>query len=292
MSVIERLESKLGFTAAECELADYIIAHADEIVHMGIADLASAAYKSNATIIRVCRKIGTDGWRDFRIELASDLEKRRQAIPDADPNMPFQGKSSTATIMSSVLRLENAALADCYASVSPEAIGRLARAIYGARRVIYYALGDSYATTYAFGAYMSKIGVEVVAADQYRFRQEAAFHATSEDLALIVTYSGRYLNRLERQITRLRTQKCKIAIITSDSRALGTPSVFDYPVIVPSRENRYGKVATFYSQTCIRYVFNCVYSVAFSQNYENNLHDKNLIEEMDIDMMGDSHRRR
>lgn len=288
MSVIERLESKQGFTVAECELADYIIAHADDIAHMGIADLASAAYKSNATIIRVCRKTGVEGWRDFRIELAADLEKRRRAIPDADPNMPFEGKSSTATIMSSVLRLENAALADCYASVSPEAVGRLARAMCGARRIIFYALGDSYATTYAFGAYMSKIGIEVVAADQYRFRQEAAFHATPKDLALIVTYSGRYLNRLERQIARLHTQKCKIAIITSDSRVLSAVPAFDYPVLVPSRENRYGKVATFYSQTCIRYVLNCAYSVAFSQNYDNNLNYKNLIEEMDIDMLGGS----
>lgn len=55
-------------------------------------------------------------------------------------------------------------------------------------------------------------------------------------------------------------------------------SGIDFPVVAPLHENKYGKVATFYSQTCLRYVLNCVYSIASSKNYANNLHNKDLIE--------------
>lgn len=286
MSVIEGLKARQRFTVAESELADYILEHADAVSHQGIAELAAAAGKSNSTIIRLSRKVGSRGWRDFCVDLAADLEKLRRTAADTDPNTPFLGKSSTASIMSSILRLENAALSDCYAGVHPESIGRLARAATGARRIIYYALGDSYATLYAFGALMSKIGVECVAADQYRLHHEAAFHASSHDIALIVSYSGAYLADLATQIARLRVQHCKIAVITSDASALDSVPPFDFPVLLPFRENRYGKVATFYSQTCIRFVLNCVYSVAFSQNFDVNLRDKDLIEMLEPGLTG------
>ena len=51
------------------------------------------------------------------------------------------------------------------------------------------------------------------------------------------------------------------------------------------RENRFNKVGTFYAQTCMRYVLNCVYSVAFSKNYDANITLKDYIEEFQADML-------
>ena len=268
MAAIEQLRSKRDFTPSEIELADYILDHVDAVSHMGIAELAAAAYKSNATIIRLCRKVGSAGWRDFRVDLVADLERERRRTQAVDPNAPFAGTPATSDIMNSIAILEREAINDCYATVDPGVIEAFARTACASRRVLYYALGDSYTTLYSFGGLMSKIGVECVAADQYRFRHEASFHATSQDLALIVTYTGDYLVELERQIQRLRERHCKIAVLTSDERMADRFSGFDFPIILPRRENRFRKVATFYSQTCIRYVLNCVYSVAFSQDYE------------------------
>lgn len=291
MAIIEGLQAKRDFTAAESDLADYILEHVDEVSRMGIADLAAASYKSNATIIRLCRKLGVDGWRDFRVALASNLEKVRNRIEGPDPNRPFKEKSSSASIMSNIVKLEQAALTDCYAGVNPELIGDLARAAVKARKIIYYALGDSYATLYAFGALMSKIGIECVAGDQYRFQLEAAYHASPDDLALIVSYSGRYLTPkytsaqfrpgLAKQIEQLRARRCKIAVITANAQALDVHPRYDCSLLLPQRESMFGKVATFYSQTCIRYVLNCVYSVAFSQNYGEYLREKDQIEMVD-----------
>lgn len=297
MAIIEGLQAKRDFTVAESDLADFILEHVDEVSRMGIADLAAASYKSNATIIRLCRKLGVNGWRDFRVALASDLEKVRNRIESPDPNHPFKEKSSTASIMSNILRLEQSALTDCYAGVNPEQVGNLARAAVKARKIIYYALGDTYATLYAFAALMSKIGVECVAGDQYRFQLEAAYHAGPEDLALIVSYSGRYLTQkdntaatttfrpgLTRQIEQLRAKHCKIAVITANAQALDVHPRYDHSILLPQRESMFGKVATFYSQTCIRYVLNCVYSVAFSQNYGEYLREKDQIEMVEPDL--------
>lgn len=283
MPVLDILASKRGFTASEAELADYILEHADEVARMGLSDLSAAAYKSNATIIRLARKAGSSGWRDFRIDLAADLEKRRRDEKRVDPNAPFEGKPSTAAIMSSIATLEHNAIIDCYARVNPEAVGTFARATVQARRIMYYALGDSYASAFVFGALMSKIGVSCVPADQYRFRHEASFHVGPQDLALIISYSGDYLDELGDELARMRERHCKIAVITSDERITDAFPSYDYPIVLPKRENRLHKVATFYSQTCIRYVLNCIYSVAFAQNYDTNLTAKDFMEKLEPD---------
>lgn len=286
MAVLEALRAKRDFTAAERDLADYILQDPDTVARMGIADLAQAAYKSNATIIRLCRKIGSAGWREFRLNLAADLEKERVSTHEVNPNAPFEGKASTPHIMSNIAKLTREAVEDCYAQLDAEAIGNLARSMVRARKVIYYALGESYASTFAFATLMSKIGVECVSADQFHLKFESAFHATSRDVALFVTYSGDLLTMRSKQIEALRNRRCKIAVISS-LPGIANPSTFvDYPIVLPLRENKYAKVATFYSQECIRYTLNCLYSVAFAQNYDRNLEEKELIERLDPKLVG------
>lgn len=285
MSVLERLHEKENLTRSEAELADFILKNADATVSMGISDLAKAAGKSNSTIIRLCRKVGSTGWREFKLDLVASVERARRNMRDIDPNKPFEGEASTASVMRSISVLQCEAIKDCYSQVDPAAIGTFARAAVQARRIIYYGRGDSYATLYSFGALMAKIGVECIAADQYRFRREASFHANHNDIALIASYSGWLFPDIEPQIANLRANRCKICAITADRSQLNTFPRFDYPILLPMRENRFNKVGTFYAQTCIRYVLNCVYSVAFSKNYDANITLKDYIEEFDVSML-------
>lgn len=55
---------------------------------------------------------------------------------------------------------------------------------------------------------------------------------------------------------------------------------FDCAIVVPCRESMGGpdKVATFYSQTCIRYVLECVYGTVFARSYEKSRQYKTLAE--------------
>ena len=282
MSVLTALLEKRGFTSAESELADYILAHADEVARMGLADLASASYKSNGTIMRLCRKAGSSGWREFRVDFTADLERARRTSRAIDPNTPFLSSASTQAVMNGVSALKREALEDCYASIDGAQVQELADALVSARHVIFYALGDSYATALAFGAEVSKIGISCMPADQYRFINEGAYHATPDDLALFVTYTGALIDEYMRvQFETLRKRGCKIAIVTSMAKAADRFSGFDYPLIVPNRENRYGKISTFYSQTYLRYALDCVYSVAFCRNYSSNLLERELIERLE-----------
>lgn len=110
MSVLTALLEKRDFTSAESELADYILAHSDEVAHMGLADLAAASYKSNGTIMRLCRKAGSSGWREFRVDFTTDLERARRTSRAIDPNTPFFSNASTQAVMNGISALKREAL--------------------------------------------------------------------------------------------------------------------------------------------------------------------------------------
>lgn len=282
MSAIKALVERRGFTAAEKELADYLLSHADEVAHMSLLDLAAESYKSNGTILKLCRKAGSSGWREFRVDFTADLERARRTSRAIDPNIPFLSNASTQAILNSIAALKREALEDCYANIDEGQVQAVADALVEARRVVYYAMGDSYATASAFAAQVSKLGISCMPDDQYRFTNESAYHATPDDLALFVTYSGTLVPDYKKiQFETLRKRRCKIAIVTSLASAADHFSGYDYPLIVPNRENKYGKIATFYSQTCLRYALDCVYSVAFCRNYASNLLERELIERLE-----------
>ena len=39
----------------------------------------------------------------------------------------------------------------------------------------------------------------------------------------------------------------------------------------PTGETNEGKIATYYAQSCIRFVLNCLYGECFAQNYQKNV---------------------
>ena len=65
-------------TNAERDIADYVLAHGEEVVYMPITELAFRCSVGVTSIMRFCRRIGRSGYQMFRLELASALEAQRQ----------------------------------------------------------------------------------------------------------------------------------------------------------------------------------------------------------------------
>ncbi|MER2132135.1 MAG: RpiR family transcriptional regulator, partial [Carnobacterium inhibens] len=65
VQVLNKLKDQTNFTNTEMRIADYIIQNITTIPTIYIEDLAKLTYTSHSTIIRLCKKIGYDGFRSF-----------------------------------------------------------------------------------------------------------------------------------------------------------------------------------------------------------------------------------
>lgn len=263
MAVLDELERAEGFTETERTLAYYVLDNASDVAHWSITELAAVTYTSNASIIRLCRKLGVAGFREFRVELAADLEKRRLARKSVDVDYPVAPSEDTASMLSAMATLTREAVNACYAALDPVAIERLAQMTRSASTVYLFAHGDSQVSAESFENMMVKIGVRCMLADRYSETPVVAASARRGDLALFISYRGSYLNNAEKHgLPRiLKERGCSVALISSAPKPLWV----DCRIGIPARESIEGvRMATFYSQTCIRYILNCLYVVVNS----------------------------
>lgn len=266
MSIVDRLREKKNFTGVECDVADYILSHLDAVPMMSISALADENYTSNTTIVRLCHKLGVSGYRDLRIVLSREAEKRLVERHAVDVNEPFYPGEETAGIMSSIAALSKEAVDVCYASITTTDVWRIALAIRRARHVYIYARGDSLLSAKLLANQLMKLGIFCVDAMHGGEGPAHANTAQQGDLALIVSYSGSTLRHMRRELEILPRRGCKMALISTAER----PPGIDLGISFPNYETGEARIATYYSQVCIRYILNCIYGQVFALDYREN----------------------
>lgn len=92
ISALHRHDGKLA--TQEQKVADYVKAHLEDISSMTIAELAGHCKVSTPTVIRFCRTLGCDGFREFKLRLAQNLAVSLQYL-SADSQLS-QAESDTA----------------------------------------------------------------------------------------------------------------------------------------------------------------------------------------------------
>ena len=282
MSLVEKLKVGRNFTQADKAIASYILHHPEDIAHLTIGELASETHTSKSAIVRLCRKIGVPGYRDLRIELATELERRRRALSGIDADRPFGEHESCATMMRSVATLQHEAIEACYQTISPQAVDALALAIAEAPHLLIYAIGETCMATEQFASMLTKLGIHCVVAGLRGDYASTSNLCVEGDLALFVSYSGRLMEQPFCKDVRsiLEERGCFTAGITAamaDSAAL---EGFDHLITFPLREQTEGAIGPFYSSECIRYALNCVYARVFALDYQTNNRSKSVVDQL------------
>ena len=266
MGLIKKLEQKKDFTAAEAAVADYILNDPEQIVDMGIVELARATYSSNAVIIRMCRKLEVSGYKEFRIALAADLEKNRRENADIEVNNPFSSTDSITQIMSSVADITCEAINACYSEVSPGKVDNAARILRRAERIFIYAAGDSYTASIVFANRMMKIGYTVIYPSQFLETSQMTTLATEKDAVLVISYSGSLMNTIKRELLILKSNKVPVILLSSAQSHPLTEIV----ISIPDKEHILFKAASYYSMAAASYILNCIYGRIYTLDLAKN----------------------
>lgn len=86
-SVVTQLCSGLQLYSAERRIADCILADVKWASVATSAELAKASHSSEATVTRLCHKLGYANYRKFQLELARDVLSSRKRRPAKGPPM-------------------------------------------------------------------------------------------------------------------------------------------------------------------------------------------------------------
>lgn len=258
MSVIDALHNSVSFTEIEQKVITYILDHQEDVTTMNIGDLSKATYTSNGTIIRICRKVGCDGFRQLKHELTRDLEVSRFSKKQIDFNTPFGSHQSVPDIIDSMSDLFRETVTITQHNLKQSQIREAAQILNHSKRIFIFAIGDSMITAEAFSNKLVKIGMYTIMATTYSDQLSVLDGIHEDDAALFISYGG--ANMIE-CIDPLKEKKVPIIGITANaSSPIATKS--NIGILIPNKEGKtQEKIATFYSQVSISLILNIIYSL-------------------------------
>jgi len=174
-----------GLRAAEQRVADFILAHPDELIYLTVTELADRTHTSESTVVRLCQKIGYKGYQEFKIVLARDLVEPATAIYAA-----IEPGDDLATVKSKVFQANAQALRDTLEVLDEKELQRAVDAIAGARRLEIYGVGGS--SPLALDAYHKfvKLGVPAVALSDGDLMAMSSSLLAEGDVAFGISHTG------------------------------------------------------------------------------------------------------
>lgn len=125
-------------TKAEQKIADYILNNPADVVHMTISELAEAARSAEATIFRLCRKLGFPGFQGLKIALAGDIFSPMESV-SREVDVDDSAELFSAKIFGNI----NEGLQDTLKLLDYSALENAIQTLTAARRIDAYGSGGS-----------------------------------------------------------------------------------------------------------------------------------------------------
>jgi len=123
---------------AEKRLADYIIEHEREVIHLSITELAEKSGVSETTVIRFCRHLGYEGYQDFKIRVAQkmvpSLTNIHEDLEEGDRPLAVARKVFNANIK---------AIQDTLRILDEDVFEKAVQALVSASRIVFIGEGGS-----------------------------------------------------------------------------------------------------------------------------------------------------
>lgn len=272
MSIMTQLEFELDFTTTEKELARYILSNGESILNMSIQDLAKTTYSSPATIVRLTKKLGLNGFGDFKIKYSAELQANHKLENRIDVNYPFTKNDSFNQIGQNIASLNNEVIEDTLSLINFKELEKIIDLLIKAKRIFIFGNGNSILAAMDFQHKMMRINKLVEVRQTQGEQIFLTYNATKDDVAIIISYSGETTEQVE--FARiLKEHKVPIVGITS----LGENQLSKYCnhiLNTGSREKVFNKIAPFSSKMSMEYILNLIYSCIFKLDYDNYMNTK------------------
>ena len=256
-------EYRKDASAAEKKLIDLLLRNPDQLIGKSIHQLSEMVYASPATIIRLCKKLGCSGYREFQQNLVYEmalLESTRSIF--SKKGITF---SSTKDIIQNVTQKNVDTLELSKKLVDETVIEACVNAIEESRMIHFFGIGASLLVAKDF--YLKMLRVEKLCsyADDWHLQMLAAKSMGTQDLAIIFSYSG----MTEEMIACAEVVKdngAKVIVITSANDSKLAKQA-DYVLFVAATESliRSGAMSSRISQLNM---VDILYSTYISKHYE------------------------
>lgn len=195
----------------EQAVLDFILANPEIVADSNIHQLSECSYSSASTIVRLCRKLGFDGYRDLRKALLCELAVRKQT--QQEKGRHIENSNQLTDIVDKITYRNIASLEESMRLIEVDDMQKCVDLICNCDTILFFGLGASYLV--AQDAYLKflRVNKPCLCNADIHSQYIQALNAKPNDVAIIISYSG-YTEEMLRCAKSLQAQGTPIIAIT------------------------------------------------------------------------------
>ena len=218
VNIISSLESVMPFLSAkEKKLGNYVLTHSQEILSLTLKDLSLQAEVSEATVIRFARKLGCEGYSDFKLSLSANLSANfynENSDMILDKIMPTDTPDSVLKKLSAFIVTSIQSTTDIIDSQELDKAIKLIRDTNEHKRKIYLSgLGASSTLVKQLQIKFMRLNIPVIYYEDVHLQLESNLNMAEDDLLICFTTLGKSVQS-HQYINIANQKKAKIILIT------------------------------------------------------------------------------
>ncbi|NPV53818.1 MAG: MurR/RpiR family transcriptional regulator [Firmicutes bacterium] len=173
------------------QLGSFILENSHHVHRLSISELSRQSGVSETTVVRLCRTLGFNGYKEFRLTMAEAVSSLRgQLVVGSDVPLNLSKDDDTSTIAKKVIQDNIDVLTELAKILNEQDIERAADAIVSCHIMQIYGVGSSAGIALDACQRFIRAGVSCTPLLDPHMQIAAALQLTPKDVAFGISYSG------------------------------------------------------------------------------------------------------
>lgn len=272
MNLILQIQSSYNqFTKAEKKVADYCLAHRDEIPYLSITELADACEVGDTSVYRFCRTLKLEGYQEFKMKFSLS-----QNTADHSEEAVSEFETSTTAFDAFAKKIMNShknAIEETYHLLNPSTFERALDLLESAERIYFFGVGDSLLVAEEARNRFLRLTTKVNCITDPHMQAVAASLSTEKDLIFLISYSGSTKDNI--QIAKLAKERGAKVICISHFQKSPLTAYCDVVLLCGSKEGPLNR-GSMSAKSAQLYLIDLLYQSMYERNPEESFKNNEL----------------
>lgn len=273
---LNELKQMNKLTSTEQGIVNYILTYPEELEKISSRELAELTYTSPATVVRICQKLGFSGYSEFKIKYLQEVNQTPR-MDQINRTNPITSEDSLHRIVNKVAALEITAIEQTKKGIDLDQLNRVSELLNQATCIDFYAFDNNLHLAKNACSHFLYAGKQAIIHDSSNAQFMQAFASVEGHVAIIISRTGEN-PMLYRIATILCEKKIPLLVLTESRHSslakISTEHLYLYNV------HRFTDMGTILFQTSVQYLFDLLFAILFSRNFENSVKQNEMYEEI------------
>lgn len=170
---------------AERKAVDFLLEHPEESTQLTIVDFAAKAGCSEATIVRLSKRLGYEGFPELKADFSSRDLSDEFEYEDISKNDDY------LTVVKKVFEATIRALKDTIEMMDQQAYKQAIEALLGARKIVFCGVGDAAIVAMEASQRFIRLGENALVSQDSDLELIMSSQLNKEDVLIAISHSGR-----------------------------------------------------------------------------------------------------